>query len=246
MYRVVPRTEYGLPEQVTNSNGSLRPPLRAATFMTAHYTGNNISYVGKDVAASIRMIQQVFAKTKPFEYNYVIGLPEDDLIYEYAGTFQAAHSAGENHAAVGVLFLVGINDTVTPTMINKWRWLRDRLAGHGIIVYTVDQRMHYQMPGAATACPGVSIKSQWPQFLLPYQPPVPPPTTIEDDMIIQFYTDTRLNGTFACAGGRWVPWLGGPLTPSVPHFVGDHPWTREQVLSDQGQAAATLWRARMG
>jgi hypothetical protein len=198
MYRMVTRAEIGLPVTVTNSNGSLRPPLRDATWLTAHYTGNNISYVGKDVATSIRLIQQVFAKTKPFEYNYVIGLPEDDLVYEYAGTFQAAHSAGENSSAVGVLFLVGVNDQVTPTMINKWRWLRDRLASQGVTVRVVDQRMHFQMPGAATACPGNSIKFLWPQFLLPYVPPVYPPFD-EEEIVIAYIAQPP--------AGSPEPWL---------------------------------------
>jgi hypothetical protein len=198
-YRIVTRAEIGLPVNVTNSNGSPRPPLKGASWMTAHYTGNNISYGGKDVAASIRLIQSVFAKTKPFEYNYVIGLPEDDLVYEYAGTFQAAHSAGENSSAVGVLFLVGVNDAVTPTMINKWRWLREQLALQGVTVRVVDQKMHYQMPGAATACPGNSIKSLWQQFLLPYSPPVIPPFEDEEEIVIAYIAQPP--------AGSPEPWL---------------------------------------
>lgn len=201
MYRLVLREEYGLPSKVTNSNGSPRPALKNATWLTAHYTGNNISYVGKDVPASIRLIQSVFQKTKPFEYNYVIGLPDDDLVYEYAGSFQAAHSADENSSAVGVLFLVGTKDEVTPTMINKWRWLRERLAIEGVTVRTgVDQRMHFQMPGAATACPGPSIKSLWPQFLLPYVPPVIPP--FDEEVIVIAFVATPPPEL-----GPGAPWL---------------------------------------
>jgi hypothetical protein len=174
MYRIVSRVEAGLPAVVTNSNGTPRPPLDNEPYMTAHYTGNNIDYTGKDAAQVTREIQRVFSKTKPFEYNYVIGQNEDDQIIEYAGHFQAAHSAGENQDSFGVLFLLGVGEPVTPTMINKWRWLRETLQYAGELSLAVDQRMHFQMPGAATACPGNYIKASWSQFLLPYVPPTPP------------------------------------------------------------------------
>lgn len=174
-YRIVQRAEYGLPSTVTNSNGSPRPPLTNALYITAHYTGVTASYAGKDVGAEIRKIQNIFASTKPFEYNYVIGMTDDDKIYEYAGNFQAAHSAGENSTAFGVLFLVGVNDVVTPKMIDKWKWLRDALIWSGKLRPNPAQRMHYQMPGAATACPGNSIKAQWNQFLDPWNAPAPTP-----------------------------------------------------------------------
>lgn len=174
-YRIVQRAEYGLPSVVKSSDGSLRPALNNATYITAHYTGVSSSYAGKDVATEILKIQNVFAATKPFEYNYVIGLPDDDNVYEYAGKFMAAHSAGENSVAYGVLFLVGVNDQITPKMIDKWKWLRDVLIAAGNLKANPDQRMHYQMPGAATACPGNSIKGNWPQFLPPWQAPITPP-----------------------------------------------------------------------
>lgn len=179
MYRIVPRTEIGLPATVTSSNGSPRPLLKDCTYMTAHYTGVSRSYVGADVPSQIRLIQAVFAATKPFEYNYVIGLPDDDNVYEFAGHYRAAHSGGENSTAVGVLFLVGVDDVVTSKMIDKWRWLRGELAKAGIVSWNVDQRMHFQMPGAATACPGDSIKQQWASFLTPYSEPEVP---VEEDM----------------------------------------------------------------
>ena len=72
-YRIVSRVEAGLPAEVRSSSGTLRPPLVNEPMMTAHYTGNNIDYTGKDAAEVTRQIQRVFSTTKPFEYNYVIG-----------------------------------------------------------------------------------------------------------------------------------------------------------------------------
>lgn len=197
-YRIMPRTEAGLPAAVTGSTGALRPPLWNERWMTAHYTGNNIDYTGKDAAEVTRLIQQVFYATKPFEYNYVIGQNEDDVIVEFAGKFQAAHSGGENADSFGVLFLLGVGEDPTPLMIDKWRWLRDVLIASGHLRPDVDQRMHYQMPGAATACPG-NIRNFWPEFLKPWtapKPPTPPePTPVQGDKMLYIAKPTYSGAT---------------------------------------------------
>ena len=100
MYRIVPRTEIGLPAVVRGSSGSPRPALRNEPWMTAHHTGNNVTYRNRVTPQVVRQIQDVFYDTKPFEYNYVIGQEDDDRIYEFAGKFQAAHSGGENQEAL--------------------------------------------------------------------------------------------------------------------------------------------------
>jgi hypothetical protein len=251
-YRIVPRIEAGLPVEVRTSSGGLRPPLSNERWTTAHYTGNNIDYTGKDAAEIARQIQRVFSASKPFEYNYVIGQEDDDRIIEFAGKFQAAHSGGENGDSFGVLFLLGVGEEITDLMIDKWRWLRDVLIADGSLSPNVEQLQHRQMPKAATACPGESIIRRWPEFLLPYHntQPVIQPTTIptiteEDDMKPSIIvTDTRLVGVFANIGGRWVPWLGDPNLAGVETWTGDHPWTRAQILSDQGPEGAALWKAR--
>jgi hypothetical protein len=169
-YRIVPRTEIGLPAVVTNSNGTPRPPLDYEPYITAHYTGNNVDYTDKVTREVVLQIQRVFSKTKPFEYNYVIGQAEDNHIYEFAGKYQAAHSGGENHIAFGVLFLLGVGEEPTPLMIDKWKWLRDVLIFDGSLMPNVMQRMHKDMPYAATACPG-GIIPHWPKFLTPWVAP---------------------------------------------------------------------------
>ncbi len=206
-YRIVPRTEYGLPAVVTSANGVVRPPLSLEPYITAHYTGNNVDYTGKVTAAVVRQIQTVFSKSKPFEYNYVIGQEEDDLIFEFAGKFQAAHSGGENEDSFGVLFLLGVGEVPTERMIDKWRWLRDTLVFDGSLRVNVAQKMHFQMPGAATACPGNGVISLWPQFLLPWVDPTPPPAPIietdeDEDMskpvaLIKFGTNPHVYAQWA-------------------------------------------------
>lgn len=213
-YRIIPRTEVGLPETVTSSGGTPRPPLHNEPMMIAHYTGNNIDYTGRDAAEVTRQIQRVFATTKPFEYNYVIGQDEDDAIIEYAGKFQAAHSAGENHISFGVLFLLGVGEDPTPIMIDKWRWLRDVLIFEGSLAANVQQIMHFQAPDAATACPG-NIRNFWPKFLTPWEPPTTPTiTTEEETMEAIFYPapDPKVGKWHNDATPHLVQWGSGLMT----------------------------------
>ena len=168
-FTAVPRTEIGLPARVLSSSGTPRPRLHNARWVTYHYTGvSSRGYKTADVAAEIRRIQQVFASTKPFEYNYVIGQNEDDLVYEMAGLFQAAHSGGENSESFGVLFLNAVGEPLTPTQIKKAQWLRDALIFQGSLRAQPEQRPHQLMPGAATACPGDLIMSAMPELVKPY------------------------------------------------------------------------------
>jgi len=151
--------------------------------MTAHYTGNYVDYTDRVTREVVLQIQDVFGSTKPFEYNFVIGQEDNDEIYEFAGKFRAAHSAGENDESFGVLFLLGVGEDPTPRMIDKWRWLRDVLIADGSLRPDVEQLMHFQMPGAATLCPG-NIRDFWPQFLLPFHPPI---QEDEDMALIAYY-----------------------------------------------------------
>jgi len=157
-YEIIPRTAIGLPATVTSSGPQA---IR------------NI-----DAAARNRPV------SAPFEYNYVIDQKDDSKIYEYAGWFQAAHSAGENSEAIGILLLNGTREAPTSMQIDKWRYLRDRyLIPNGVLRVNPDQRPHRQMPDAATSCPGSLILARWSEFLLPYQttptpiPPTPIPPT---------------------------------------------------------------------
>lgn len=202
-FRIVPRTEFGLPAEVRSSTGSLRPPLSNERWMTAHYTGTTIDYKDRVTTDVVLQIQRVFYDSKPFEYNYVIGQADDDEIVEFAGKFQAAHSGGENADSFGVLFLLGVGDDPTPLMIEKWRWLRDVLIADGSLRPDVDQRMHKDMPGAATACPG-EIAKFWPEFLKPSSA-VPP---VEGKPVFEFPKVLTLQGQ----PGAFVQWEGGYKT----------------------------------
>lgn len=205
-FRILPRTDYGLPAEVRSSSGALRPPLHNERWMTAHYTGNSIMYRDKVTTEVVKQIQRVYHNSKPFEYNYVIGQENNDEIVEFAGKFQAAHSAGENSEAFGVLFLLGVGEDPTPLMIEKWRWLRDVLIADGSLRPDVDQRMHKDMPGAATACPG-NVADFWPEFLKPSSA-VEKPDVPKEKPVFDFPKVLKLEGQ----PGAFVQWEGGYKT----------------------------------
>lgn len=178
-YRIVKRTEIGLDPVVRSSNGSPRPAISKCRWLTVHYTGVNVKYgdVG-DTPAEIRALENYAQSAgKPNEYNYVIGQDDDDLVYEYAGAFRAAHSEGENGMAVGVLMFNGIREAPTAKQIDKLRWLRDAvLVPMQVLQPSPITIQHNQMPGASTSCPGPLIIARWGEFLQPWFQPVPPPS----------------------------------------------------------------------
>jgi hypothetical protein len=147
-------------------------------FMTIHYTGVNVTYgdPGDTVQEIIALQNYAVLAGKPFEYNYIIDQDDTDKIYEYAGNFRAAHSAGENDIAIGVLMFNGTAEPATDKQVKKIQWLRAYLIETGILVATVDTRPHQQMPGANTSCPGQLILNRWAEIVTPWVDAVPAPT----------------------------------------------------------------------
>jgi hypothetical protein len=184
-FQIVSRQTIGLPLIVRNSDGSARPALSDEPFMTIHYTGVNVTYgdPGDTPSEIVALQNYAVLAGKPFEYNYVIGQDDDPFIYEYAGTFRAAHSAGENDIAVGVLMFNGTAEPATDKQVRKIQWLRAYLIETGTLNAGVDTRPHQQMPGANTSCPGQLILNRWAEIETPYDvPPPPPPPPVPDDL----------------------------------------------------------------
>lgn len=174
-YRIVPRTDIGLPDVVRSSTGAPRPPLRNARWVTVHWTGVERNYAGADTGEAIRSIERYVAGLgRPWEYNYVIPQAGAD-VYEYAGAYQAAHSAGENSRAVGVLFLNGIHEPLTVSQVDRVRWLVAVCRYFGIASPTSVVTPHGDMPGAATSCPGPSARWWLGEMRKPYIEPPPAP-----------------------------------------------------------------------
>lgn len=85
-------------------------------------------------------------------YNYGIG--QSGRIYSLRGNRVGAHAGGHNSTTVGVLFMVGDNEALTPAAKKAFKslraYLRNKGAGSGVWG-------HQQMSGASTRCPGPYI-----------------------------------------------------------------------------------------
>lgn len=191
----VPRSTWFAGTPSSNA-GTPRPRLKVPVPMiTRHYTGSPpigraATWAAADFMPDFQRI--ALASGKSYEYNYVIPPRADGTaqVWEYAGTYQAAHSAGENDVAIGVLFAIGVAnhpsyvnydrtkptvwEPLTDAMVEAYRWLRDRLLfDAGFVLPTVAQMEHRAMPAAATACPGNSVIGRAADLLKPSVPDPP-------------------------------------------------------------------------
>lgn len=158
--RIISRIEQGLPARVTKLNHvTLRPLLpKMLGLVVFHYTGVNRKYRGLDQAAVTRIIAAIH-RWRANEYNWVID--QSGRIYEFAGEHEGAHCKGYNHRSVGVLFLNGVGEPLTPEQLDAWHWLRGCLQWVQQINLTPFQVPHQWL--GATACPG-EIMSALPQL----------------------------------------------------------------------------------
>jgi hypothetical protein len=196
---LVPRETVWPGQLPRNNDGTIRTRLKPdRPYLTCHYTGGGLWLDPNDTPEELKKIQQFAAsasKRTPWEYNYVID--GQGLVWEYAGEYQAAHSAGENDIAIGVLLLVGFKGTYplveywevpTSQMIRAFQELRAALVATDKLAENHLLRQHNQMPGAATSCPGDGVKGVWSQLSAPLEPlpippdPIPPKPAIEDNM----------------------------------------------------------------
>jgi hypothetical protein len=155
------RTYAGLPIPHSN-DGTTRRPLLAPyrTHLTAHYPGSPLGRSYAEMAGDVKkktyvhsVQRSALANGKSFEYNYFVFM--DGEVWEYAGDFLAAHSAGENADAYGVQFVNGQDDLCTDAQVTAYQWLRDiHLKSRQRVTMTAATIPHREMPGAATACPG--------------------------------------------------------------------------------------------
>ena len=154
MTTILSRFDVGLPARVTNIDRiTARPLLRPGLDMViAHYTGVNKSYANADLTKTIASIH----RWKANEYNFVIHM--DGRIAEFAGRHRAAHCAGRNDTAYGILFLNGVPDACTDAQVASFRWLIDVLKWTQAITPTATILQHGQV--AKTACPG-RVKERW-------------------------------------------------------------------------------------
>jgi hypothetical protein len=196
----------------SNSTGTPRPLLEPKRpYYTIHYTGAGVWLDENDTPTELRAIQNyATAAKKPWEYNYVID--GQGVVWEYAGTYRAAHAGPTNNAeAIGVLLLVGLTgpgltgfEVPTEPMILAVRELRDFLVGCDALAQGHAMCQHRDMPGAQTICPGPEVISRWADLCAPIVDP--PPTEEGCSMFIGFF---RSDGpaVYAAYSGGYKVWV---------------------------------------
>jgi hypothetical protein len=238
------RTYAGLPIPHSN-DGTTRRPLLAPyrTHLTAHYPGSPLGRSYAEMAGDVKkktyvhsVQRSALANGKSFEYNYFIFM--DGEVWEYAGDFLAAHSAGENPDAYGVQFVNGQDDLCTDAQVTAYQWLRDiHLKSRQRVTMTATTIPHREMPGAATACPGpravIPRLADLRKPYLPIQPPPPDPLPLEDEDMLTYIAQIP-DGRFLLVGTSvrslsrseldLPPYAGQPVTkiPPVNDATGDY------------------------
>lgn len=252
-FPLIPRSAIWPGELPCSSNGTLRPLVAVpGTYETAHWpgsTGDWADFYDTTMEARAIHVYSQHAK-KPWEYNW-IGDTEGHVV-EYSGLYQAAHSAGENSIAHGYLFLLGIGQRPSELMIlrfRQWRWWMR--ANNRSALKTMTRR-HFEMPGAATQCPGPDIGyNNWHAgengLLLPWSPATPGGVVMSDTFEIRNpatrILDSRWFGAEAGRVGDARPNDNGQRRITVPNAQTRHVAAELTITAADIQVGgyATLW-----
>lgn len=190
---IIPRQEWapdGRPPAWKSDGKTPRPalvlPLR---LLIVHYAGSPDGFPPGNQFLSVSspaymrgMFTWAFDNDKGDEYNYVIAGPTG-IVYEWAGTKQAAHCSGKNTTSIGVQFGLDVDDVPPVEYAARLLDLRQHLVAAGVLTrdHAVDQHgQHF-----TTGCPGDLVKARWPLYdvPLPSSPTKPAPTPTKEDAV---------------------------------------------------------------
>lgn len=192
---IVPRAEWNVPEPPSTRRKMPRP----CGWLTVHHEGGsmNISPYGDDLAAVLAWGKKT---GRTWEYNYVV--TPDGGVYEWGGDYMAAHSAGENDEAYGVLLLDNYNNTSFPdAALGAFRRLVAELKNRGQLTHDVRLTPHKDMPDALTSCPGSGVMARWADLVSPWVV-LPPTPSEEDDMRYRLFAPHGFYDTLAVGPGN--------------------------------------------
>lgn len=212
----------GGPGQVSNSDGSPRPPLSVPVAKFAvHYGGAGASWLDfGDTAKELRGIESNHARPagKPNEYNSASDSASET--WEYAGRFRAAHSSGNNSAWWGHLVIYGLElltEAEADGLIRGIRRARAQCVSAGYLTADHQVEPHNRLPGAQTSCPGPlwTNKTWWNRIVAALTPadfdqpdlPAPPPTDGGPSVLVNLI---RLDGSlpvYAQYSGGYKTWI---------------------------------------
>ena len=183
-------------DKVVNSDGSPRSRLAPVSVFTVHYGGAGQWLDQGDTHLELAAIERNHAipQGKPNEYNSASDT--DELTWEWAGPFRAAHSSGENSTAWGHLVVLGLEmptEAQADRLIAGIRKARRQAVAAGYLTADHAVTPHRFMPDAQTSCPGplFTVKAWWNRIAESLTAPTPPvtqpqpqpqPITGDDDM----------------------------------------------------------------
>lgn len=125
-------------------------------------------------------------------YNYAIG--QSGRIYTLRGDRVGGHCYGHNSTTLGVLFIVGDNEELTPAAKASFRALRATLRNRGA---SSGVWGHTEMSGNSTRCPGPKIMRNIRSGELTGTPVAAAPKVDPTDLLHPWRTSTRVKGMSA-------------------------------------------------
>jgi hypothetical protein len=224
-----------------NRDGSPRPRLAPCRWLTVHWVGAGQWGDPGDTPSEMRSIHAFSmspGKATPWEYNEVVDAAGEAWIY--AGEFVAAHSAGENPDAYGVLMLAGIGEPCPDAMVDTLRRRRYELVQSGQLRADHQIRQHNQMPGAATSCPGPAVIARWAEIATPWTPPPTPPEPDpiidppEDDVQYCTYRDLRYHNVWLFPVAAHLSSELAALYADLPRVESVHDQTLKSLVNRSG------------
>lgn len=199
-----------------NGWSGMRLPAQA---LWVHHSVTNAS---DDAFADFRTLNRIGLSNGHGGISYSFVIHPNGTIGEGQGTRRGAHTAGNgcggspwgwNICSFGVCFVGNyMQDELTPTAIDAFRWLRDHLIGQELLQpgdYPTGG--HRDAPGNSTACPGNNIEGALDVLRAPYSGTSTPTTVQEHDMYLAWGTGPFGNATAVlAAGSKAIKTFTGP------------------------------------
>jgi hypothetical protein len=188
----------------------------------------------------LRAMQRSYVQSRGYSVGYNAAIDWLGGSWELRGLdIQCAANKGHNGHTWAVLVLVDGNDAASSLAVAEVRRLiaaAERLAGRTLKIIG-----HGQLPGAATACPGIGLRAQITAGVFS---PGAEPTQPEADEMPTLYRDARYQNVFLIGGGPAINVSGAVMASyvarGVPVIVDTHDQMLRGCVAQSGLSMADL------